>query len=243
MATLGVLHTTESDPGSFRGVANFFDRNPGSVPHVLYDPSTGEVLQFLAADEPAKALRNLPGGVETNRRDGGVFQVEIVGRASECGGYDDEWYSRLQAFLVQWSTLLRIPYSFYDGPRLTPAQWSAVEPQWYGHAHVPENDHSDPGTLDLARLRIPLQPEQEAVVAALEDVTPITIYPGGDRTKASQKTPLTSAIAYAVDASAQAEANTLQILAAIKLLQPVAPSIRTFTTAELLAELVRRQSA
>ncbi len=52
-----------------------------------------------------------------------------------------------------------------------------------------------------------------------------------------------AAVAAAYVASAQAEANTLQILAALKLLQPVAPSIRTFTTAELLAELVRRQSA
>lgn len=240
---IGVLHTTESDPGSFRGVANFFDRNPGSVPHVLYDPSTGDVLQFLAANEPAKALRNLPGGVETNRRPAGVFQVEIVGRAAQCGAYDDAWYSRLQAFLVQWSALLDIPYRFYEGPRLSPAEWTGAVPQWYGHCHVPENDHSDPGTLDLSRLRIPLQPRQEPAVAVLEDDTPITIYPGGDRSKPSQKTPLTSAIAYAVDASAQAEANTLQILAAVKSLQPVAPSIRTFTTAELLAELVRRQSA
>lgn len=238
---IGVLHTTESDPGSFRGVANYFDRNPGIEPHVLYDPSTGEVLQFLAANEPAKALFNAPGGVETNRRPGGVFQVEVVGRAAECGGYDDEWYSRLQAFLAQWSALLRIPYVFYEGPRLTLAEWDSASPAWYGHCHVPENTHSDPGTLDLSRLRISFP--KEAVVAALEDVTPITIFPGGDRSKPSQKTPLTSAIAYAVDASAQAEANTLQILAVLKTLQPVAPSIRSFTTAELLAELVRRQSA
>lgn len=241
---IGVLHTTESAPGSsFRAVAGYFDRNPGSAPHVLYDPATGDVVQFLAADEPAKALRNLPGGVETNLRPGGVFQVEVIGRAAECGAYDDAWYSHLQAFLVQWSTLLRIPYTFYDGPRLSPQAWSTAEPRWYGHCHVPENDHSDPGTLDLARLRIPLQPRQEAAVAALEDVTPITIYPGGDRSKASQQTPLTSAIAYAVDASAQAEAVAREVLAIVKALRPVDPSIRTFTTAELLAELVRRQSA
>lgn len=240
--TIGVLHTTESAPGSsFRAVADFFDRNPGLVPHVLYDPATGDVVQFLAADEPAKALRNLPGGVETNLHPAGVFQVEIIGRAAECGAYSDEWYSRLQAFLVQWSTLLRIPYTFYEGPRLSPQAWSQAAPQWYGHCHVPENDHWDPGTLDLARLRIPLQ--KEAPVAVLEDVTPITIHPGGDRTKASQQTPLTSAIAYTVDAAAQAESVAREVLAVVRALQPVAPSIRTFTTAELLAELVRRQSA
>jgi len=238
---IGVLHTTESGPGSFRGVANYFDRNPGIEPHVLYDPSTGDVLQFLAANEPAKALFNAPGGVETNRRDGGVFQVEIVGRAADCGSYDDAWYGRLQAFLAQWSALLQIPYRFYEGPRLSPEAWSSAVPQWYGHCHVPENTHTDPGTLDLSRLRI--TPQKEAPVAALEDVTPITIHPGGDRSKPSQQTPLTSAVAYCVDASAQAEAVAREVLAVVKTLVPAAPSIRTFTTAELLAELVRRQSA
>jgi len=239
--TLGILHTTESDPGSFRGVANYFDRNPGIEPHVLYDPSTGDVLQFLAADEPAKALNNAKGGVETNNRPGGVFQVEIVGRAADVGGYDDEWYSRLQAFLVQWSALLQIPYQFYVGPRLSLADWDRTPPAWYGHCHVPENDHWDPGTLDLSRLRI--TPQKEAPVAALEDVTPITIHPGGDRSKPSQQTPLTSAVAYCVDASAQAEAVAREVLAVVKTLAPAQPSIRSFTTAELLAELVRRQSA
>lgn len=156
---IGILHTTESDPGTFRGVANFFDRNPDYQPHVLYDPSTRENLQFLAANEPAKALYNAPGGVETNRRPGGVFQVEIVGRAADVGHYDSEWYAALQAFLVQWSTLLGIPYIFYQGPRLTFQEWNGPLQGWFGHCHVPENNHSDPGTLDYDRLRIPLQPK------------------------------------------------------------------------------------
>lgn len=245
---IGVLHTTESDPGSGEAVDSYFRsrllNGEDYRPHILYDPFDGYTKGYIIPPDYAKALHNAPGGVETNRRDGGVFQVEIVGYAADVGTYNDAWYANLRIFLQTWSAIQDIAYQFHVTPhRFTLDEWNDPGLRgWFGHCNVPENNHSDPGTLDYTRLTQALT-TQGAPVAALEDVTPITIHPGGDRTKASQQTPLVSAIAYAVDASAQAEANTLQILAAIKLLQPVAPSIRTFTTAELLAELVRRQSA
>lgn len=222
--TIGVLHTTESDPGTLQGVASYLERI-GAEPHVLFDPSTGEVVQFLPTNTYAKALRNLPGGVETNRHPAGVFQVEIVARSADVGSYSDEWYSRLQAYLVQWSTLLGIRYTFYEGPRLSFDEWTAAAPQWYGHCHVPENDHWDPGTLDLARLRIPLQnqdPDMQLTDRTTNDHT------------------VNDVLEWTLQRANEASAKLDALLSRTA---PAPANIRSFTTAELLAELVRRQSA
>ena len=229
------LHTTESDPGSLSGVVNYLNSRPSSLPHTAYDPSTGEEHIFLDAGQSARALRNLPGGVETNNRPGGVFQVEIVGRAAECGGYDDEWYSNLQAYLAQWATILGVEYHFRPDPtRLTADQW--MDPNLsgiVGHVHVPENDHSDPGTLDLSRLRISLpNPNQKETPVGLEIGTLLT-----------DGKSVNDHLIWTNDQANKAVAQTSEILALLKAAPAPPGNIRTCTTAELLAELVRRQSA
>lgn len=236
--TLGILHTTESGPGTGAGVASYLRRN-GAESHYVIDPSDGYTLQLVDGDTYAKSLTNLPGGVETNRRDGGVIQVEIVGRSADCGVYDQEWYDRLRDQLAEISLAHSIAWTFRTDPtRLTFAEWD--DPSligWLGHCHVPENDHWDPGTLDYSRLT------KGPDVPALQDDTQISFHPGGDRSAASQLAPITSAIGFTVDSAAQAEAVARQILAAVQGLTPQAASIRSFTTPELLAELVRRSVA
>lgn len=164
---IGILHTTESDPGSFDAVSRYFDRNPDIAPHLLIDPHVQQIRRITSAYDYAKALTNKPGGVETNRRDGGVFQVEIVGRAADCGGYSDEWYEWLGDKLYEISGFLGIAWGFRptDAPRLTFDEWNDYAlAGWFGHCHVPENDHTDPGTLDVARLK-----NQEHPMAGMTD--------------------------------------------------------------------------
>jgi hypothetical protein len=182
---IGVLHTTESDPGTGPGVHNFFLRNPNSQPHVMVDPQLDQAWYYIDARYSAKALRNLPGGVETNRReqDGfrgpDVYQVEIVGRAKDIGGYSDQWYDVLQRYIVQFSTLHRIRYSYRTDPqRMSFEEWNHVPlAGWFGHCHVPENDHWDPGTLDYSRLTTQPLPTESLVeqLMALEPTTPVTV--------------------------------------------------------------------
>lgn len=171
---IGVLHTTESAPGSFQAVAAYFTRNPGIQPHVLLDPETQSVQKFLPVGEPAKALRNLTGGVETNRLDidgqpgADLFQVEVVGYAAECGSYAPAWYEWLAAQLYAMSAFLDIPWTFRpaDAGRMSPEEWVGAEGRaygWIGHRDVPENDHTDPGTLDLDRLAAYAAPAPAAV--------------------------------------------------------------------------------
>lgn len=152
-----VLHTTESD--SFAATHRFFLANPGRQPHIMIDPATGNRVDYIALHLPAKALRNLPGGVETNRR-GGVVQVEIVGRAAEVAGKSDEWFRSLARSLTGICTDAGVPVRFprpfvaYPASYGMRARQRLTGPEWLevsgiiGHQHVPENDHGDPGDLN-----------------------------------------------------------------------------------------------
>lgn len=150
-----VLHTTEGP--SFRGAKATLEAKR-AWSHWLADPATGEFEELVNPDNPARSLRNLAGGVETNNR-GGVYQLEIVGYASKVPYYPDSWY----AALARWITQIcdrhdipkRFPYPFTgtDGyglngiVRLTNSQWLDVT-GIIGHQHVPENTHWDPGLID-----------------------------------------------------------------------------------------------
>lgn len=175
---IGVLHTTESEPGSIRGVDNYFNNLLSQGfdyrPHQMYDPLTNEWRTYIPPDQNAKALFNAPGGVETNNRVGGVYQLEIVGRAADVGAYSDSWYVNLRGALEALSASLGIAYEFNAlASRLTFAEWESDSLRgWLGHCHVPENNHTDPGTLDYNRLAIP---PGLAIQSEENDMTPVQL--------------------------------------------------------------------
>jgi hypothetical protein len=169
VASIILLHTCESEGTASSNAA--YLRNIGAEPHWVFDPRfpLDEAIQMLPYTVTGKALRNLAGGVETNRReaDGAagvdVVQVELVGYAAKVANYDDNWYRNLRQFITRLCAELGVPYRFprrfaqdYGDARrvrLTNDEW--LDPGLtgvLGHAHVPENDHWDPGPLDLARL-------------------------------------------------------------------------------------------
>lgn len=148
----GVLHTTEG--GSASGAISAFRTN-NSWPHFLVDYA-GAVWQFIDTTQAARALRNLSGGVETNRDS--AIQIEIVGFAGKPKDHPIAQVDALKA-LMRWieSTTGVKPI----GPgrafanaygqnqlRFTPQQWDNFN-GWCGHCHVPENDHWDPGAIDI----------------------------------------------------------------------------------------------
>ena len=160
--TVVVLHSTESNPGTCEAVANYLVRM-GYESHEVFDPSNDDLIVLLPPTVAAKSLVNLPGGVETNQR-GGVYQIEIVGRAVDVPNYDDAWYARLKARLLKVCEFTGTPYVFplpfepypqsygKNLVRMTYDEWMVCE-GLVGHQHVPENDHGDPGALDITRLK------------------------------------------------------------------------------------------
>ena len=165
-----VLHTTESNPGTCEAVANYLVRM-GYESHEVFDPSNDDLLILLPKTVAAKSLVNLPGGVETNQR-GGVYQIEIVGRAVDVPNYDDAWYARLYERLEEVCAMtgtppvFPLPFEPYPQSygnnlvRMSYDDWNCFE-GICGHQHVPENDHGDPGALDVTRLQPPPPKEDD----------------------------------------------------------------------------------
>lgn len=170
---VGVIHTTEGrtlptyDGGksapTVTGVPNFKTKKI-------------DWFQHFDVDKSARALVNKSGGVETNTMN--AFQVELVGTCDKktsvkWGGagtrhifWPDapEWALAEVAKLVKWLadshaiplkssvTWKAYPASYgANGVRLTGGQWKAYY-GWLGHQHVPENDHGDPGDIDMKRI-------------------------------------------------------------------------------------------
>jgi hypothetical protein len=223
---LGILHTTENDPGDDVN-SYFLNGNLGKAPNVLLDPSTRGVWHYYPVGVGSKALWNEKGGVETNNRPGGVYQVEIVARAADVGGYSDEWYDVLQGMLVQLSVIAGIEYRFYESThRFSFEEWNAdLAPIWYGHCNVPENDHWDPGTLDYSRLKL-VTPPTEAPDMELTDTT-------------TKGWTVNDVLNWAIEGINKINARLDAALAP----QPVAtPGLRNVSDADLLAEVARRFS-
>lgn len=199
-SNVGVIHTTEgtSLPGYDGGAtAPNFTALP-DIPNRRL-----RWYQHFDFDVSSRALRNLSGGVETNTLN--VVQVELVGTCdpkyrtgwgSKRAGVDylywpdaPDWALAELARFVKWahdqhgiklqSTVTWKPYpASYgaNGVRLTGAEWRAYY-GWLGHQHVPENDHGDPGDLDMARVlehakgtatTAPTTPEEDDMPSAEE---------------------------------------------------------------------------
>lgn len=153
-----VLHSTEGDTIA-SAVAAY--RAAGTPPHATVDPLRRQIADHVGLERSAYALRNKAGGVETGRLR--CIQVEIVGRAAAMHNLPADALAWLGSAVLRPILALR-PITT-DHPRFvgTEAGTIATEtaPQrmsaaaWAafggicGHQHVPENNHWDPGRLDV----------------------------------------------------------------------------------------------
>lgn len=143
----------------YENLRDYFGKNTAgraAAPHVLWDPFTGRLTQFLPANSRSKSLADAPGGTRTNRAGSVVIQVEALffpycvvgGKAyarlvdTPCKGWPE-----LLAWVRSWGVRdawpMGRPTSF--APNRSTTVW-AEQGGWYAHAQVPENDHQDPGS-------------------------------------------------------------------------------------------------
>jgi peptidoglycan hydrolase-like protein with peptidoglycan-binding domain len=137
-----VHHTTE---GSLESALATYPET-GNIPH--FTVHKGRILQHLDTARSATALRNEDGGVQTNRDS--AVQIEVVGFAKQPK--DPETLASV-AKLCRW--IEETHQVARDWPNGFPTAPGAPENRnattWntrsghYGHCHVPENDHDDPG--------------------------------------------------------------------------------------------------
>lgn len=160
-AQIVVLHSTEGHgPAGYGGGA--------SAPHFEYYPAKRSWRQFFPLTMSSRALTNAPRGVETNRDPRGVIQVEIVGTSGWSPAHgikveplmsdltDDNLadIGELLAWLAaEHGTPLVAPCKFRawndSSGRLSAKAWAELRGGIVGHGHVPENDHTDPGEIDI----------------------------------------------------------------------------------------------
>lgn len=126
----------------------------GVAPHVLWDPFTGRICQFVPANSRSKSLVDLAGGTRTNRAGSVVIQVEAlffpycrvngVSYAqlddTPCKGWDE-----LHAWVKSWGVPDAWPNGRPENCTRNEYTWE-TKAGWYPHKGVPENKHTDPLT-------------------------------------------------------------------------------------------------
>ncbi|MFJ8197131.1 peptidoglycan-binding protein [Streptomyces sp. NPDC096152] len=126
------------------------------APHVLWDPFTGHMAQFVPANSRSKSLVDTSGGTRTNRAGSVVLQIEALffpycqvdGKVYESlqdtpGRGWDELHAWVKSWEVPDTWPMGRPTAFTS--HRDEKVWE-TNAGWYAHAHVPENDHTDPGT-------------------------------------------------------------------------------------------------
>lgn len=149
-----LLHSTESDV--FRPDDDSYFGHT-SYPHFTAYLKTSEKLariyQHIPINRAARALKNKPGGIETNADR--VVQIEIVGRAHQAPTWPKALLDAVRAvglWVVEqtgmpWQSTVRF-VAGGAGVRLngpTFDNYAGI----LGHQHAPENDHVDPGAIDI----------------------------------------------------------------------------------------------
>lgn len=163
-----VHHTTEG--GSASGAMAAFKANR-SDPHFTVDQTT--IYQHIDTAQAARALRNVAGGVETNRLS--AIQIEVVGTATKPKARPVlENVARLCRWLEKTHA---IPTVWPNGPPKTaingkdPGGHNRNAQNWvklgghYGHSNVPENIHWDPAyTADEAKFVLTYDPDNQGAL-------------------------------------------------------------------------------
>ena|SRR5438105_4749682 len=150
-----VWHTTEGNTAE-AAIALFQAHN--SWPHFTVDEDY--VYQHVDTSLAARSLENAPGGVETNRWH--AVQIELVAYAGQAkppallarAAQLARWIERQHGVPQVWPNGYPLPaHNGQDpgGHNRDAATWRN-QGGHYGHCHVPENHHWDPGTIDVDAL-------------------------------------------------------------------------------------------
>lgn len=187
-----VHHTTEGFKAQ-DAMAAFLKH--GSDPHFTVDADT--VYQHIDTDVAARALRNLDGGVQTNRDS--AIQIELVGFAHQAKNHKAlANLARLCRWLEQTHGIPRVwpagpPRPAKNGK--DPGGHKRDATIWdtqgghYGHSHVPENTHWDPA-YSAAESKFVLEAEfdaQGALIAGMLPASAAAAGPGGAKPESVPK--------------------------------------------------------
>lgn len=153
----------------------FTGSGKGRAPHILWDPFTGAFAQFFPATSRCKAVFDKAGGTRTNRAGKVVIQIEALffphcrlgGKVfAKLTDTPCEGWNELNAWVRSWGVQDTWPMGRPTGftSNRSESVWR-TRGGWYAHAHVPENNHVDPGSWPVFA-QAPAEPELEAFPGA-----------------------------------------------------------------------------
>lgn len=156
-----VIHKMQ---GWLDGSLSSYRQNLG-VPHlsIEYRDGKGRItrrkVQHFPLNKMSRALLNKPGGVETNAD--GAVQIEIAGMSEDAADIEPDelgFYGEVLADIIRAGIDVQLvappfkganeAYGTNSSTRLSFSEWDDFNGVC-GHQHVPENDHWDPGALDI----------------------------------------------------------------------------------------------
>ncbi|MEW2164432.1 peptidoglycan-binding protein [Streptomyces sp. NPDC007084] len=152
---LNATAATPQDLVPYENLRRFFTGvGKGLAPHLLWNPFTGAVTQFVPATSRSKSLADKPGGTRTNRAGSVVLQIEAlffpyarVGKEvyprlvdTPCTGWPE-----ILDWVRSWGVPDRWPNGRPESCSRDEGTWE-TQAGWYPHKAVPENDHDDPLT-------------------------------------------------------------------------------------------------
>lgn len=148
-----VLHTTEGG-GTVESLAAFY-KTSTFWPNFTADLTLRKIAQHIPLSRGGRALKH---DTATKTNTAHCIQVEIIGHAGESPAWPVagvEWLARTLAPVLDALAIPRRAPKFIAGgaglhapQRMTEAAWRTFSGVC-GHQHVPENDHWDPGAIDI----------------------------------------------------------------------------------------------
>lgn len=139
----------------YENLRSYFSGGGKTVaPHLLWDPFTGRICQFVPANSRSKSLVDLAGGTRTNRAGSVVIQVEALFfpycrvNGVTYAQIDDtpcKGWTELHAWVKSWGVADAWPNGRPENCTRDERTWE-TKSGWYPHKGVPENKHTDPMT-------------------------------------------------------------------------------------------------
>jgi hypothetical protein len=147
-----VLHTTEGS--SLEGANTTLTENQDE-PHFLLDTQSGECIQYVSLEQFSRSLEHPVGTPSTNA--GGCIQIEMVGFAADTPDWSAHQYHTIAELCYLITGHVPVmptadkKFVAEGAERVGQSHWVRAH-GFFGHEHVPNNTHTDPGAFDIEHL-------------------------------------------------------------------------------------------
>ena len=137
-------------------------RGKGIEYHAVINLETGKFVQLLPFDAAARSLLNagLDGGIGDNRSGDVCIQICVQGYGSKPFTAGRMRGAEVLGEICDaWGIPHKVRKKWGPGASRSTAEWN--KSGIHGHCHAPGNDHTDPGPIDVKKLKAAMWPKKK----------------------------------------------------------------------------------